>query len=76
MLQKIGLKQPGSVNSLETGMEFKMSRLDDSQNNIEEKETIKIATIAALAKAIKENTKHGHFRTNGEQTSFDRTVSL
>ena len=57
-------------------MEFKMSRLDDSQNNIEEKETIKIATIAALAKAIKENTKHGHFRTNGEQTSFDRTVSL
>ena len=33
----------------------------------EEADTIKIATIAAVAKAIKDNAEHRQFRYNGEQ---------
>ena len=33
----------------------------------EEKETMKIATIAAVAKAIKDNSGHRQFRYNGKE---------
>ena len=33
----------------------------------EEKDTIKIATIAAVAKAIKDNAGHRQFRYNGKE---------
>ena len=32
----------------------------------EEKDSVKIATIAAVAKAIKDNAEHKQFRYNGE----------
>ena len=35
-------------------------------NAKDEKNAMKIATIAALAKAIKDNAKQGQFRKNGE----------
>ena len=53
-----------------------MSRLDPSDDASEEKETIKIATIAALAKALKENTKQGHFRSNGMQERIGEWINF
>ena len=47
-------------------MELKMERIVTPKSGSLDAKTMKIATIAAVAKAIKENTKHGHFRNNGE----------